>query len=217
MARHAADVPERHASLLPNFPPAQSGKYERGQAEEFARLLTIQWLVSSHPDFMRGLDDALIIDRFPGVLMHAYLMFWRFYLGRRTPNATSDLGDQSHARFYPCCSILVVEIDAANTLRQIQQHTDLLDGVRIMTPSRSTSQPRLPIHTPRMIGATFTQSPTPHRMSYPRHRLARSRPCRLARYRGRLPSRSRATARRSKGLGRRQTCRRRNAARPSPR
>ena len=35
--------------------------------------------------------------------------------------------------FYPYCRAIVLENDAAETLRQIKRHTDLLDGVEIMT------------------------------------------------------------------------------------
>jgi hypothetical protein len=133
MAQRAADVPGRHAALIDNFPPATSGSYERGQAHEFASLLTTQWLIGSNIDFVRSLEGPVLSDRFPGIMMHAHLMYWRFYLGRRVPNATSDLGDQAHARFYPYCSVLVLENDAANVLRQIQKHTSLLKYSRYGT------------------------------------------------------------------------------------
>lgn len=135
MRRQAEDLPKRHAELRDNFPPARSGKYERQQANEFADMIAFQWIAKSHPAFVRRIVAAGTTETstFKSIRMHAYLLFWRFYLGRRTPNATSDLGDQAHARFYPYCRTIVLETDAANTLRQIQQHSDLLDDVEIMS------------------------------------------------------------------------------------
>lgn len=135
MRRQAKDAPARHAALRDNFPPAASGKYDRRQAHEFADLLAFQWLAGSHPEFAEEIVEARTMETsaFKTIRMHAYLVFWRFYLNRRTPNAKSDLGDQAHARFYPYCRAVVVENDAAETLRQIKKHSDLLEGVDIMS------------------------------------------------------------------------------------
>jgi hypothetical protein len=131
--RLAAEAPNRHAALRDNFPPAQSGRYERHQADEFANLIAIQWIVSAHTSFVQSIVGPLDSSIFKSIRMYAYLDFWRYYLGRRTPNATSDLGDLAHALFYPYCRAIIVEVDAANTLRQIAQHSDLLDGVDILS------------------------------------------------------------------------------------
>jgi hypothetical protein len=131
--RQAAEAPNRHAALRDNFPPARSGRYERHQASEFANLIAIQWLASSHTSFLRSIVGPLDSSTFKSVRMYAYLAFWRYYLNRRTPNATSDLGDQAHALFYPYCRAIILEVDAANTLGQIARHSDLLDGVDILS------------------------------------------------------------------------------------
>lgn len=135
LRRQAAATPERHAALKDNFPPARSGMYERQQAHEFADRIVLQWLAGSHLGFTRRIVEASAFEasRFRSIRMYAYLLFWRFYLGRRTPNDKSDLGDLAHARYYPYCRAVVVESDAADTLRQIQRHTNLLDGVEIMS------------------------------------------------------------------------------------
>lgn len=135
MREHAQDVPVRHATLKSNFPPARAGKYEKRQAHDFADKLTFQWLTSSHPDFAKEIVEAGTMETsgFKSIRMHAYLVFWRYYLGRRKPNPTSDLGDQAHARFYPYCRVVIVENDAAETLRQVQGQCELLDAVEIMT------------------------------------------------------------------------------------
>lgn len=135
MRRQAGNLPQRHAELRDNFSPARSGKYERQQADAFADLITFQWVAKRHPYFARRIVEAgtTEISTFKSIRMHAYLLFWRFYLGRRTPNATSDLGDQVNARFYPYCRTVVLESDAADTLRQIQKHSNLLDDVEIMS------------------------------------------------------------------------------------
>lgn len=135
MRRQAKDAPARHAAFRDNFPPTASGKYHRRQAHDFADKLAFQWLAGSHPEFAEKIVEARTMETsgFKTIRMHAYLMFWRFYLNRRTPNAKSDLGDQAHARFYPYCRAVVVENDAAEALRQIKKHSDLLVGVDIMS------------------------------------------------------------------------------------
>lgn len=132
---NAAKAPARNNELQENFPVAASGRYERSQVASFAEQNAFQRLVGAHTDFVRReLDDGpMSMMPFKSLRMFAYLLFWRFYLNRRTPNPSSDLGDLAHAQFYPYCRVVVTENDAAETLRQIKKHSDLLDGVEIMT------------------------------------------------------------------------------------
>ena len=118
---HAGDVPERYLALKSNFPPAQDGLYSKDQLNQFVGKFTLQWLEDLNPSFVaHKVAGNLSLEPFQTIMSHASLVFWKFYLGRRTPNPSSDLGDQAHARFYPLCGTVVVEKDTAACLRQMK-------------------------------------------------------------------------------------------------
>lgn len=122
MKYHAKDVPQRHLAMKNNFPPSQDGFYKKEQLNASIGSLTRQWLEDFDPSFLTE-DTArnLHLDPFLTILSHASLVFWKFYLGRRMPNPSSDLGDQAHARFYPLCGSVAVEKDTAACLRQMKK------------------------------------------------------------------------------------------------
>ena len=129
----ASQLPARLALLKSNFPPAANGKYTKDQAPLFAFALTIQWLSARHRGFLQqhAADVTQFRDTvFKSVRVYAYLMYYKYYLGGRTPEP-SDFGDLSHLYALPYCPIVVVERDMANVLRQIQRHDDVLASTEV--------------------------------------------------------------------------------------
>ncbi len=132
----ASHLPARLALLKSNFPPASDGKYKKEQAPLFAFALTIQWL-SAQPQHRRFLqqytaDVTQFRDTvFKSVRLHAYVIYYKYYLGGRTPEP-SDFGDLSHLYALPYCPIVVVERDMANVLRQVQRHDDVLSSTEVL-------------------------------------------------------------------------------------
>jgi hypothetical protein len=119
----------RHAELKSNFPPSKTGKYTRQQADEFAWMMVIQWLASTHRDFLASFQND--IESFhPKVFLSlrllAHVIFYKYYLGQREPNRLSDFGDLAHLVSIPYCELAVMERDLCNVLNQIKRHQDTL-------------------------------------------------------------------------------------------
>jgi hypothetical protein len=111
------------------------GKYKKEQAPLFAFALTIQWLSTAYAEFLQqfGQDVAAFHDVvFKSVRLHALVLFYKYYLGGRTPTKPSDFGDLSHLYALPYSVIAVVERDMANTLQQIQRHDRVLADTNVL-------------------------------------------------------------------------------------
>ena len=55
--RSAEQMAARHAELKPNFAPGPAGKCTRAQAAEFAWIQALQWLSTTHLDFLQQLQS----------------------------------------------------------------------------------------------------------------------------------------------------------------
>ncbi len=128
------ELPERLATLKPNFPPGSAGKYTRQQAAEFAWMQALQWLAPGHRDFLeRFLTDAgkFNASTFRSVRLYALVLYHKYYLGNREPRRPSDFGDLAHLYAIPYCCAAIMERDLANTLIQIKRHDGVLDHTEI--------------------------------------------------------------------------------------
>jgi len=130
----AKKLPERHATLQPNFPPGAGGKYAREQANEFAWVQALQWLVPTHRAFLeqfRSDPSRLRSETFKSVRLFSLVVYFKYYLGRREPTRSSDFGDLAHLYAIPYCEAAVMEKDLANVLSQIKRHDPVLESTEI--------------------------------------------------------------------------------------
>jgi hypothetical protein len=133
--QHARQMKNQHDKLKSNFPPSSSGKYVRGQADEFAMAQVFQWLAYDHRKFLLEIQQNISlfnIDVFQSIRLYAYVIFYKYYLGQREPNKLSDFGDLFHLFPIPYCEIAVMERDLANILNQIKDTQDILGGTEIL-------------------------------------------------------------------------------------
>jgi hypothetical protein len=126
---------KRLIKLKDNFPPSVGGSYKKEQAPLFASTLTIQWLAGQHQTFLQqfgsdvsGFHDAV----FRSIRLYAFVLFYKYYLGGRTPRKRSDFADLSHLYALPYCAVAVVERDIAEILRQIQRHDRVLADTSVL-------------------------------------------------------------------------------------
>jgi hypothetical protein len=126
---HARQYARRHADLKDNYPPSKTGKYTREQADEFAWIQVMQWLVDTHRDFLVSFQNNLEnfhSEIFLSIRLFAHVIFYKYYLGRREPKKISDFGDLSHLHILPYCELAIMERDLCNVLNQIKRHQDTL-------------------------------------------------------------------------------------------
>lgn len=131
---HARQMEARHAQLKRNFGPSKSGKYVRGQSEEFADALVLQWLAEDHRGFleaMRADVSSFHPEVFLSIRLYAYVLFYKYYLGNRKPNRLSDFGDLGHLFYIPYCELAVMERDLCNVLNQIKGHHGVLENTSV--------------------------------------------------------------------------------------
>lgn len=123
-----------HKKLKPNFPPSSSGKYTKNQANDFADIITIQWLGVDHKKFLKPFIKNIKNFKpeiFLSIRIFAYTIFYKYYLQNREPNKLSDFGDLFHVFYIPYCKIAIMERDLCNVLNQIKQNSDILNDVKI--------------------------------------------------------------------------------------
>ncbi len=123
-------------AVINNYPLGNSGKYVKEQAEEFAKILTVQWLSKEHPEFIKlNFDKNTInnikIKMFKGLQTYAYYIFYKYYIGKRKADKISDFGDLFHLFYIPYCKLAVLERDQCSILRKIQKDSSILENVRI--------------------------------------------------------------------------------------
>ena len=128
---HAQQMSARHAQLKQNFPPSKSGKYVRGQSDQFADIQVMQWLVYDHRDFLEKMQADISQfhpEVFLSIRLYAYVLFYKYYLGKRELKKLSDFGDLGHLFYIPYCELAVMERDLCNILKQIKQNHDVLSN-----------------------------------------------------------------------------------------
>jgi hypothetical protein len=131
---YARQMEERHAILKGNFPPSKTGDYTREQADEFTWIIVIQWLSTTHRDFLAGFKDDIEkfhSEVFLSIRLFAHVVFYKYYLGRRSPKRISDFGDLAHLAPIPYCELAIMERDLCNILNQIKPHQDTLESTVI--------------------------------------------------------------------------------------
>ena len=126
----AKKMKQRLDYVKSNFPPSKLGKYTKEQAKEFAWMITVQWLASTHPEFLQKLsyDKA---DVFLSIQLHAYYVYYKYYLDNREPKKLSDFGDLFHLPYLPYCALAILERDMSNVLNKVKSHYKVLDGVEV--------------------------------------------------------------------------------------
>ena len=128
---HAQQMSARHAQLKQNFPPSKSGKYVRGQSDQFADIQVMQWLVYDHRDFLEKMQADISQfhpEVFLSIRLYAYVLFYKYYLGKRELKKLSDFGDLGHLFYIPYYELAVMERDLCNILKQIKQNHDVLSN-----------------------------------------------------------------------------------------
>ncbi len=125
---------ERLRDLKPNFPPAEHGKYTRHQADLFVWSLIVQELKISHPQFTLGFLDKvqkLQVRTFQSLQVMGYAIFYKYYLGGRTPKP-SDFGDMFHLYDIPYCRLAILERDLCQVLNQVKKNHKVLQRTTIL-------------------------------------------------------------------------------------
>ncbi len=128
---HAQQEAKCHIELKSNFPPSKSGNYSREQADEFAWMQVMQWLGDTHRDFLESFQNKIESfhpEVFLSIRLFAHVIFYKYYLGRREPNKTSDFCGLGHVFVIPYCELAIMERDLCNVLNQIKNHQDTLDA-----------------------------------------------------------------------------------------
>lgn len=131
---HAEQMAGRHALLKKNFPPSETGRYRREQADKFTFAIICQWLVTDHRDFLRAMQQEIRSfhpEVFLSIRLYAQVLFYKYYMGQREPKKLSDFGDAGHLFYIPYCKLAVMERDLCNVLNQIKSHHDTLDSTVI--------------------------------------------------------------------------------------
>lgn len=127
--RYAKQMKLSHSNYKQNFPPASSGKYIKQQADEFADFIVLQWLSSTHLNFLKKFKNSvtkLNTKVFQSVRIFGLVNFYKYYLGNRNINKLSDFGDFAHLCFLPYCNLVIIEKDLCNILNQIKNNHDIL-------------------------------------------------------------------------------------------
>jgi hypothetical protein len=131
---YAKNMKQHLESVKSNFPPSTQSKYNKGQAEMFAWLITVQWLRRNHPDFMKKLIDnkhLLKAEVFPSIQLFAYYVYHRYYLDNRQLREISDFGALFHLFYFPYCKLIILERDMCSIINKIKSHSKMLDGVEV--------------------------------------------------------------------------------------
>lgn len=127
---HSKRMASRHSKLKGNFSASKSGKYETHQADEFADLLTIQFLANMYPSIIQS-NQVSDLTTFKSIRLFALVIFYKYYIGKRNPKKLSDFGDLFHLYALPYCEVVVLERDLTEILRQIQRNHSVMDSVFI--------------------------------------------------------------------------------------
>ena len=131
---YAKQIKMVHKELKGNFPPAKSGEYERHQADEFSSFIVMQWLVSTHRNFLTQFTDNpenFNTDVFCSIKLFGLVNFYKYYLGKRDVKKTSDFGDFAHLCHLPYCQLVIIERDLCNVLNQIKSNHNILQSTEI--------------------------------------------------------------------------------------
>ena len=124
----------RIPKLKGNFPPSKSGKYTKDQADSFANSIVIQTLHNEHRNFLikyKNRIEDLHLECFLSIRVHAYVLFYKYYLGNREPKIPNDFGDFGHLPYLPYCKLAIMERDLCSILNQIKRNHKILDDTLI--------------------------------------------------------------------------------------
>lgn len=130
----ASRLADRMAELERNFPVSRDGVYRKEQAPAFAFAVTVQWLVGTHHSFVQHFQTDITgfkVDVFRSLRLFAMVVYYKYYLGNRSPRKASDFGDLFHLYAIPYCSVAIVERDLADVLAQVKRHDRILDGTDV--------------------------------------------------------------------------------------
>ncbi len=133
--RQAGQLPQEHLRLKANFPTPQQGKYTKEQAGEFSNLMTVQALAGLHREFLKQFTEGdfskLKLENFRGIRLRAMAIFYKYYLGRREPKKTSELGDFGHLYYLPYCKLAVMENDLCSILNQLKKNQEVIGETEV--------------------------------------------------------------------------------------
>ncbi len=136
MKRAAAETATVLNQRIANFPPSTTGRYTIDQAPTFVDYVLIEKLAREAPGFLARfhmVTNPPRLGHFRSQRLGPLVCFLKYYLGRRKPNAKSDLGDLFHLQYVPYCRQFVTERDLVDVLSQAAGSTELLAGVTVQT------------------------------------------------------------------------------------
>jgi hypothetical protein len=112
--------------------PDDSGLYKPKHARLFADINTFQQVSRKLGLSRDGRERDMSSIR--SLWISAQMQYWKFYNAGKTPEASGDLADQHHSKYYPYCSAVVTERHGAEILRKIKpRYPDLLADVDVLT------------------------------------------------------------------------------------
>lgn len=119
-----------HEQARKNFPPHQNGTYSPSQADDFVRRIVEQRLEQAHPEFVRANQDVRS-EVFKSIQLYAYVIFYKYYIGRQQPKKLSDFGDLFHLAVLPYCDLVVLERSLCEILKQVKRNHPILANTEI--------------------------------------------------------------------------------------
>jgi len=116
-----------------NFPVSKSGKYTKKQAIKFTSIMIQQQLVQFYK--VKELIPEETKENFKTVWMRSLVVFYKYYLDKRSIKKDSDFGDLFHVGYFPYCNVVVTEADLSNTLNKIKKNDDIFKNTTIYSYS----------------------------------------------------------------------------------
>jgi hypothetical protein len=117
-----------------NYPPDENGHYSTGQAEEFARRNTMDFLGREFGSFLErfrrgasGLDTRKILS----VHMRSLFLFYKYYIHHKVPQK-SDFMDFALVGYAPYVDVYVSERDVVDVLRHIRSSHLMVSDTELM-------------------------------------------------------------------------------------
>ncbi len=130
----ASQMKRRHNYLRLNYKPSDSGNYTRSQTDDFAWKIVVQCLSRTHNAFLGEFAndvESFNFKVFKSLRTIAYVIYYKYYLGKRTPIKISDFGDLFHLAYIPYCELVIMEKDLCNILNQIKKHQNIFRSTSI--------------------------------------------------------------------------------------
>lgn len=133
---YAKQMERKLQDTMYNYPKGKNGKYSKEQAEDFTKLISIQWLSQTHPKFIMSKFTSDSFNDFKNEVfktlqLFGFYIFYKYYIGKRKLKKISDFGDLVHLYYIPYSEIAILERDQCSILRKIQNDYKVCKNIKI--------------------------------------------------------------------------------------